>query len=1306
MADACTLTPVVRGSKSKLYQEIKSATGSDLKLTNFIYALSLQKTVRDSLASSDFNFQGEPKLSALNKFININDILDAKSQITAKSREIGAVNSRGDRIYHEDPASIINDVIAFNEANDNIKASIKYSEDGYYIIVDGLNAENFNTNSNLKYKLELFDEYRTHLKNKGLNINVSDSNKSYFNAVNVFGIINTLNRLKIEDKIINPRDAALIVDLFKEDPFIQRLLNTYDEEDLALAISETSGYATESGIIIEEEEDNLIKNFLSKLTTQAKRINNTEVVQNIIDSVKEKYSFDDTIGGTSVLSIKETLKSLYDKYGLDKESLNALNKKVKTVGDAAKKLEHIQLLRAEEYSLKTGKKYNQFNLAKIQRMINNAKYYTSIIKNLELIVNQIDGYQEALDKINESFEENHESLTTIRKFSKLLLQQLDDIKAYDGILKEIIQIKSLKNDSLDSEELVEDIITSAKEIQSTLADLEHQARNKQYEVVKTFLQIYWGNDKVDLDGNKIELSNENGTGIMDVASHDVNFFDKFLYAASQTNDEMINILDAAVRDAKEKRDAILLKESTAIRQATNDLFKSGESNTHFMFETDENGNPSKIISDFDYARLYEEFDEYKKQIREDGEIDKKEYNKLEKKWLEDHMEDYVYEYTDITGKKKEITLSVPIYKNSQSVKSRLNAAQYTYWKKMMDLKASKINRIIAVSNDTLFDVIEMSTSMGEAIQNAGFNINQLRRALGNKVLDATIDREDDVDRGTILEANDMVLSPINAQGDLIQTLPIFYTHKIKNRDRVTRDFSKAMTAFCSASNQYIELNKIIDALLLTKEYMLNQRKVNTRVGGKIAVSVKNLVGENYTATKTTLGRESYEAKLINDYFDAKIFSKSRADNGKIGNASISKLADSLVGYTSITGLALNGVGGMANALVGKLQMLIDAGAGEFFNFKDYAKGSALYWAMLVPLLGEINSITKSSKLGLLMQKFDVEDDFYEKAKSSDFYKNVIARGIFNANVMVLYGMGEHMLHAQTMLAILNNKKNNVLNEYGKEVPLLDAFEVKKNPDGSSYLAIKEGYTMKDGSAITEDWITKVKNRIHYANTSMHGAFGGHDKGMAHRYAIGRLIMNFRQWMPAHYARRFRGQYYDSYLDEYREGFYVSAFKFAKDCLVGTLHGQLNYIARYDSLTDVQKANCRRAFAEAIMVAFFAISTAMMGPSKDHKGNWARRSLLLQMLRMRTEVYASSPLATYNFFKNIITILNSPMACINTATKMLEMLKLWELAEYYESGKYKGENKYLHNLKQVVPIRQVENQLNIANDNALFSIYEN
>ena len=51
----------------------------------------------------------------------------------------------------------------------------------------------------------------------------------------------------------------------------------------------------------------------------------------------------------------------------------------------------------------------------------------------------------------------------------------------------------------------------------------------------------------------------------------------------------------------------------------------------------------------------------------------------------------------------------------------------------------------------------------------------------------------------ILDANGLVTTHLNSKGEPIDTLPIFYTRKIKDRSRVSTDFSRSMMVYLSAS---------------------------------------------------------------------------------------------------------------------------------------------------------------------------------------------------------------------------------------------------------------------------------------------------------------------------------------------------------------------------------------------------------------------------------------------------------------------------------------------------------------------------
>lgn len=1303
--DSCVLFPVVNGKPSMLYTELYNLTNRDRKLTNLLYALSQQDEIKGMFAHSDLNSQGEPLTQVFMTKLEVKEILDEKAQIKTEAVALKAIDRRGKRIYYDDTMTIVQDVLNFNESHDKLKASIKHNEQGFYIEVETINSENYNVNNFLNTRLALQTDFLQHLANSGLNTNLNYS-RQVFNPLNIYYIINQLKAMKRGTDNINVNVSSLLVDLFSGDALMARLISQLGD-DLPQAISQVSGYDYgNNNISLTSMQETQISNMLNKIQTSMKRVMNTAVIDQLIENSNAAVPQQETYMNTDSMSIRDTLKELYTLYHLDQEHLDNLNRKVKTISDAANKLFQIRIALYNEQKLKHEAVRGEKRLMKIQRDIDQEEYLVGITNMLKDILKGISTHEAKLKRLHKKLEQNPDSLEVIRRLSNIILGQLDTVAAYSDICKQLANNDLLENDdSTGNNTLLKDIKDIAKEISTTLDRIETNARTKQIDVVKAFLNIYWGEDKTLSDGTVVTIDT-----IMQKATKDPNFFDRFLYAVNTSSDEMMGLIAQAVKEANNKRDAVLMEQLKNVRSITKPLYDSG-SNTAFMFERNEEGYPStKLISDYDYARFDREFKEYKEQIRNDANIDKSEYTDLENTWRQKHSKTIRFSYTDSNGAPQKLALTVPIYDAPVSVKDRLTTAQYTYWKKMMDLKAEMISKMDAVSNNTLFDVIEVSNDTTTALAQTGGNPVEAYKVVKNKILDLLKDREDDTEYGSILDANNLKLVHLNFRGEQINTLPIFYTHEIKDRSRVSTDFSRSMIAFLAASQQYVQMDKILDALLLAKDFMLTQRRVEQSSGGSTLADIQRLGKKAYVNVATKAGIATNLGGLADDFFERAVYSKSRKDEGYLYGTKIriDKLVDAVTGYTSITGLAVNTLGAEANLLVGKLQMLIESGlgfGGEFFNMKDLVYSDAKYFQMLPELLNEVSSNNKSSLLGLMMQRFDVLDDFYEKIKETGFYKSPISKIIGNRSLFFLYGIGEHLLHAQGMIAVLHNKRNNILDDKGNEVCMLEAFDVVKDAEGNGTLVIKQGYTNKDGSAITEEQINKLKKRISYVNRSMHGAFGIFEKGMIHRYAVGRLIMNFRQWMPAHYSRRFRGRYYDADLGEFREGYYVSTFKFIRECVRDMKNAKLQIGTRWDNLSDMERYNMKRAFAETAILAMLTASIALLGDYKDKKGNWAYRHLIYELKRLEMETMASNPIAAYGFVSNMIKILNSPAAALNTAEKLSHLLKLTDLFVTIESGKYEGENKYIHNLEKDLPFYgQIVKMLDLGESDDLFMLF--
>lgn len=1301
MKESCVLKPTAKnGEISKLYTDLYNLTAKDRKLTNLLYAISLQDAFQGKFQPSDFNSQGELKTDIVMKALDVEKIISDKANLQKEAKSIGAIDSDGDVEYFDTVNEILDRVVEYNSSHATYKAIIKHGEEGFYIEVETLNAENYNINNSLRIREATYNALISLLQKQGLNTRFSKDVQGTFNVLNVYNTISRLRALRTNLENLNPSNTKMICELFADNSLLQRIKEHFGK-DTATAISKVTGYnfQLDADVDVDDYWSEKIYTFLTEaVQPKFKHITNT-TWDALLTNAKAGITTDETYMHTDGMSIRETLKELYNLYHIDQERVNAINARVSKISEAANQTLQINIALLKEQEMKTGKdKKTEAAFKRIQAQIEDGNYIVSIIDMLANITRQLQASQARIKLLKKKMDKNPNSPEAASAVAQLVLKHIEYAEAYKDILKTLQNANLLENDdSISNNDLIEALKSTAGELALVLNQLEDDARRKQYDIVYSFMKIYWGEDTAE--AQKQRGSTTTLEDIMKLATSDINFFDRFLYAVGDTNDEMMNLIGQAVKQAHYRRDAILRDELFEIRKITDELYKSGSSTT-FMFEMDEKGYPKRIISNYDYEKFDREFEKYKAQIKADETIDKRNWSTLEEEWVSTHMKN-VEEFG--------LKFKVPIYEkaDSQKLEKILTPEQYTYYRAIMAKKAKFISQIQAVPNESLFDVIELSNDFTTAVADSNGNPAKVYGIIKNKVVDLFKTREDDTEYGNmIMDANGVIIDHVSATGETINQLPIFYTHKIKDRSRVSTDFSRSMMAFAATSIQYTEMNKIIDALLLAKDYML-QRNVQQTLGNNIVGGAISLGKKNYFNIATKKGEASRLSGLADDYFERVVYGKKRKASYLWGTR-IDKAVDVLTGYTSVTGLTVNFFGAEVNAIVGKLQMLIESGlgmGGEFFGMKDLGYADVKYWQLLGDVLLECESNNKSSLLGLLMDEYDVTDDFYEKVKESGFYKSPLSKIIGNTNLFMLYGLGEHLIHAQTMIAVLHNTK--VVDEQGNETHLMDAYTVEK--DGkNARLVIKPGYKFVDSKGnktdITPEAIDKLRRRIAYCNRSMHGAFGDDEKGMIHRYAFGRLLMNFRQWMPAHYSRRFRGTHYNADLGEYREGYYYTAWKFVAGCAKDLFQRRFQIATRWAELSDMERYNLKRTTAETMLLVGISASLALLGSEKDHKGNWAMRHLIYLLKRLNMETKASSPF-NLGFFDNIMTMLNSPMACLNTIKRLRDIVDVTDMFETIENGKYKGENRYVHNLEKNAPfVGQIIKQYRLGEDEDLFNVF--
>ena len=87
---------------------------------------------------------------------------------------------------------------------------------------------------------------------------------------------------------------------------------------------------------------------------------------------------------------------------------------------------------------------------------------------------------------------------------------------------------------------------------------------------------------------------------------------------------------------------------------------------------------------------------------------------------------------------------------------------------------------------------------------------------------------------------------------------------------------------------------------------------------------------------------------------------------------------------------------------------------------------------------------------------------------------------------------------------------------------------KKSP---AKIQIKEGYTLADGSAISEKFMYEVSIKVAKINQGMHGIYNKQDMAAIQSIALGRLVMLYRKWIKTSLNKRFKSRRFDRDLNE-------------------------------------------------------------------------------------------------------------------------------------------------------------------------------
>lgn len=1273
----CDMYPEVNGEASKLYKDLLKKI-KNRPLTNLIYAAYLQQGVAAQMDNQGFrvNKQGQHDANAVMQYFDVNSMKIEASKVGDVARRIGARDSSGDLVDFTDAKDALQKAAQSNSTTTGVVSYVVQHGDVFNILTEAKDSRTQIRALEVEKKQAVWGVMEQAFANVGIDVNSFDFNRSLINANNGRNFLSWLENLRgTRNDLYSQKDVRTILAMDENSSQVQRLKQMFGSMDEV---------ASKVYDAFHRGRQNYTQGQLTLMNAAMDHCKNLQG----LDLVTLKQQVDQVEGNLSANSteaeIQTTLEDLNQKYDLDINEIHRKGQKIKQLSHAAadaaftlqrqlKKLKSEQGVTPEARQLEA-------SINRLTREIANQRYYSGVMGFLSDALNQVQTMESLFQRANQAPGTNLER-------SMARAKALMEIKRIRDGYEHIVQALSRMDDLI---------------VDESISPTDKQAIEDQAKAVKEYFDKYKKkidelkeNTMIDIAVEYLGETASNGMSIADIvtmADSDSSAYD-YLYSIGRVSNPLVATMGSIIRDAQGERTQKLNEIALRIRRANKKLFDSG-SHSDFMYEPDSN----YIISDIDWVT----YNEARKQARKKFTRQGKTGLALEEamnQWQEAHTEDRVVDF--VSGRTERVPNG-----NYRKAFPTLTQAQQEYYNEMMQIKG-ELGTLLPKYAQKQYLPPQLRRTFVDAIAKSKGNPKAIAKAILNKIKGLFIIREDDplnVKNG-IIEGEEYGIRSGALDNTPYRQIPIFYINRLKDQGELLKDFSGALQALAGTAINYDCMNRIKDTVEFMGDFIKDQQVAATNGGVRQTDTIvtkgvrmfKDLVG--FASNTNTAG-------IVDGFIDKHIYGVKLKDVGRW-----TKLAQSLLAYTSLRSLAVNVKGAISNYLVGELQMLIEAGAGEFYNPIDYAWAHAkIFGDNTVSAPGRIidfmtNNVNSMSVL--LAQRFDPLNEIFSETAHERYFRGPLRHMVSKDFSFIGYGMGEHMIHHVTMYAILHNTKVKI---DGKDATLYDAFYKSDKADGNSELLLKNNVTYKDAEGnwvpVDDAYLDSIRDRIRYCNQNTHGSMNEEDKGLIHQRMAGRFVMNLRQWMVEHYSRRYRGKHWDSSLKEWREGYYNTVGQLLTSWGRALFHFESEYATRWSEMTDSQKANCRRAMAEQVVLwSLFGLSFAL-GEPEDHKKEFWMRMWIYQTKRALMDVNASVP---WGIPMEMTKMINSPIAATNTVNAMMyPFVGLPDLDDTIKSGRYKGWNKYGRNmLKYWTPFyNQIDQLQHMGEDESVFAIFNN
>lgn len=756
--------------------------------------------------------------------------------------------------------------------------------------------------------------------------------------------------------------------------------------------------------------------------------------------------------------------------------------------------------------------------------------------------------------------------------------------------------------------------------------------------------------------------------LLSEAQSDISLMDRWLDSMADSADMLLQLFDAAVKKAKDTARLQTLDDIREIQKFREKAEGMGITDFDWMFERDDEGHKSgNYISEVNFAQFEKDLREFEAGLEEKygrNPTGEEAVLKMVERndWLKTHA-------ISMFGTPQP---NPAMYRNSAY--DRLTENQKTILSEFLALK-DKFDAKLPKTRVARNKAIQMRKAGNQRLWESMTSPTTIFQNIKESITSSILEKEDD----------DQIFGNARAEkgltdfaGNEFMTLPVLFTNRLQNPDELTDDVVGSLMSYAYMANQYEQMDNIIDPLEVGRALVTEERKVRKTRGGNPLIEKFSALDVD-VANKIFTSRSNIEDKL-NDFFESQVYGKYLKDEGTFDvlgkKVSVNKLASVILKGSSLAQLGFNWLANLANVATGLGMQNIEAAAGQFFGPKELAKADAAYAKALGPMMAELGSRTKTNKLSLFFELFDVKQNFGSNIKNQK--KNWLQR-LFGAEIAFLgQDAGDHWLYGRTAIAMAMRQK--VLLD-GKEMSLWDALQVE-GVNGSSTIKQLNYKNITDLEGNPFD-VAKFSRKVAHINQTCFGIYNDDDANAANRVAMGRLLQQYRKWMKVQYNRRFQAAQGNLATDSWEEGYYRTVGRMLNQWI----RGGVQLSEQWDNMTTEERANIKRAITE--MVQFFAVwalANWIEWPD-DKKRPWALKLAEYSSKRLAHELggLAPSTIMPQELLKTVKSPIPATTVVQNSFNLINSAIDPTDWVDEIQSGPYKGMSTLEKNiLKAPIP----------------------